>query len=381
MRRVVLLLAIIIALFIGWGMVSNSALNWFQMPSVSLPGEQVKVVTEESVTVDTVKKVGPSVVTVVENLPPQQQQQIPFDLGPFGFFQTPPGGGQSQQPQAIGSGFIVNSNGLIVTSKHVVADTSGTYQVITANNKKYDVKQISRDPSNDIAFLKIDPSQNTGNPLPSVILGDSSHLQVGQFVIAIGTALGEFRNTVTTGVVSGLGRSITAGDQFQQTTEQLSNVIQTSAAINPGNSGGPLLNSSGQVIGVNTAVEQNGQNIGFALPVNLIKTSLQTFNQTGFARPYLGVSYSPISQAVALLNNVPEGVYVQNVVSGSPADKAGIQGGDIILSIDGSRVADQSDSLETVIAKKKIGQSIKITLWRNNKTMDVSAMLGNANNQ
>lgn len=384
--RVGILVLVIALILLGcWGIVTTYLPQFaisLHTPAIQIPGQQVKVVTEESVTVDTVKKVGPSVVTVVEQSAPQQQVQQ-FNMGPFGMFNIPDNGGNdnSGQPQAIGSGFIIDNKGLIVTNKHVVADTGGTYQVITANNKKYDVKKISRDPINDVAIIQIDPNQNPGNPLPPVTLGDSNNLQVGQFVIAIGTALGEFRNTVTTGVVSGLGRDITAGDQFQQSQEQLSNVIQTSAAINPGNSGGPLLNSSGQVIGVNTAVEQAGQNIGFALPVNLIKSSLQTFNQTGFVHPYLGVSYSPISKAVALMNDVPRGAYIQSVVSSSPADKAGIQEGDIIVSIDGQRLPDQDDSLPTVIDQKKVGQIIHISLWRNNQTINVSATLENADQQ
>jgi len=184
-----------------------------------------------------------------------------------------------------------------------VSDTGGKYQVITANDKKYDVQKIYRDPLNDIAIIKIDTNQNLGNSITQVSLGDSSHLQVGQFVVAIGTALGEFRNSVTTGVISGIGRQIQAGDQFQGYVEQLDNVIQTSAPINPGNSGGPLVDSSGNVIGINTAVAQNGQNIGFALPINVVKDSMNNFNQTGqFNRPYLGVQYKLITRDVALMN-------------------------------------------------------------------------------
>ena len=178
--------------------------------------------------------------------------------------------------------------------------------------------------------------------------------QVGQFVVAIGTALGEFRNSVTTGVVSGIGRQIQAGDQFQGYVEQLDNVIQTSAPINPGNSGGPLVDSSGNVIGINTAVAQNGQNIGFALPINVVKDSMNNFNQTGqFNRPYLGVQYKLITRDVALMNDVPAGAYVEAVVSGSPAEKSGVQQGDILVKIDGNAIGDTTTSLAALIAKRR----------------------------
>ena len=354
-----------------------------QSSHISLPtNQQVKVITEESVTIDDVKKIGPSVVTVTELASPQQTGQS-YQIGPFSIFGMQPQDNSPQdQPQSIGSGFIVSSDGLIVTNKHVVSDTSGKYQVITANDKKYDVQKIYRDPLNDIAIIKIEPSQNLGNALTPVSLGDSSHIQVGQFVVAIGTALGEFRNSVTTGVVSGIGRQIQAGDEFQGYIEQLDNVIQTSAPINPGNSGGPLVDSSGSVIGINTAVAQNGQNIGFALPINVVKDSLNNFNQTGqFNRPYLGVQYKLITRDVALMNDVPAGAYVEAVVQGSPAEKAGVQQEDIIVKIDGTTIADGNDSLAAVIAKKKVGDTLTISLWRDSKTMDVKATLTAAPNQ
>ncbi|MGH7245435.1 MAG: S1C family serine protease, partial [Candidatus Levyibacteriota bacterium] len=335
MRKAVVIIVGLIVLLAAWSALAKY--NFLTFPQIfkggeaGLPTQKVQVVTEESVTVDTVKKVGPSVVTVAEQQSQSSVNNQSFDFGPFSMFGLQPNGDQQptpSEPQSIGSGFIISSDGMLVTNKHVVSDTGATYQIITADNKKYDVQKIYRDPLNDIAILKIDPSQNSGETLQPVTLGDSGSLQVGQFVIAIGTALGEFRNTVTTGVISGLGRGITAGDQFQGFVEKLDNVIQTSAAINPGNSGGPLLNSSGQVIGINSAVAQSGQNIGFALPINVVKDSLNNFNKTGqFNRPYLGVAYKTISKTVALLNNVPEGAYVQQVVSGSPADKAGIQAG------------------------------------------------------
>ena len=252
-----------------------------------------------------------------------------------------------------------------MTNKHVVNDTSLKYSVTTNNGKTYSVQKIYRDPLNDIAIIQINPSDNAGNTLKPVRMGDSSRLQVGQLAIAIGTALGEFNNTVTTGVISGLGRGITAGSQLEGTVEELSDVIQTDAAINPGNSGGPLLNASGQVIGVNTAVSQSGQNIGFALPINKIKDSINNFNSTGqFNRPYLGVAYQVITRDMALRNDLPEGAYIQTVVAGSAADKAGIKVGDIIEKVDGEKLVAGKVELSTLIGRKKVGDSMTLVIYR-----------------
>ncbi|EKE13050.1 MAG: protease Do [uncultured bacterium] len=326
---------------------------------------QERIVTESSDVVEVVKKVGPSVVTVSATAPVRQIIQF----SPFSGFTSGTQGGKEQD---IGSGFVVSSDGLIITNKHVVADAALSYKVSTSDGKTYDVGQISRDPNNDIAVIKIDASG-----LTPVDLGDSSNLQVGQFVIAIGTALGEFRNTVTTGVISGLGRGIDAGSSFQGYVERLDNVIQTDAAINPGNSGGPLLNSAGQVIGINVAVAEGANNIAFSIPINTVKEALNVFKTTGKfpAKAYLGVGYQVISQQIALLNQVPQGMYVVNVVSGSPAEKAGIQVGDIIFKIDGNTVGDNSEALSTIISGKKPGDTISLDIWRNGETKNINVTL------
>lgn len=338
-----------------------------------LPSEKVKVVTEESVVIDVVKKVSASVVTV--GISKTQATNVfeidPFD--PFGVFGIPRQQEQQQQKieQDIGSGFIISKDGLVVTNKHVVADTEAKYRVITSDDKSYDVAKIYRDPGNDLAILQI----NADNLQP-VELGDSSKLQVGQMAIVIGTALGEFRQTVTKGVISGLGRGITAGSPFEGYVERLDNVIQSDAAINPGNSGGPLLNSSGQVIGVNVAVASGAQSIGFAIPINVIKEAIDNFNKTGqFSRPFLGVRYKMISRDLALLNDVPEGAYIVDVVAKSPADKAGIAKGDILTKFDGLPIKDDNGGLATMISKKKVGESVSIELWRNKETKTVTVRL------
>ena len=382
MKKLVVIVLILIAILFAWTYIGDHVgglLSRVNIPTTSAP-QEVKVVSEESVTIDTVKNVGPSVVTIVETAPPVQSQGD-LNIGPFSIFGLP---GQTQQPtgpQSIGSGFVVNSDGTLVTNKHVVSDTNAKYQVITSDDKKYDVQKIYRDPLNDVAILKIDPTQNSGKILKPVAMGDSTNLQVGQFVIAIGTALGEFNNTVTTGVISGLGRGITAGDEFAGAAETLDNVIQTDAAINPGNSGGPLLNSSGQVIGVNTAIAQGGQNIGFALPINVIKDSLNNFNQNGqFKRPYLGVAYTVLDPQVAQLNNVPAGAQIESVVAGSPAQSSGIQNGDVIVKIDGKSITKDTD-LSGEIASRKVGDSVTLQIWRSGQTLNITATLTSAPTQ
>jgi S1-C subfamily serine protease len=215
-------------------------------------------------------------------------------------------------------------------------------------------------------------------------LGSSSNLKVGQFVIAIGTALGEFRHTVTTGVVSGLGRGITAGSAYEGSVERLDNVIQTDAAINPGNSGGPLLNSAGQVIGVNVAVAEGAQSIGFAIPIDLVKTGIDEFNKNGSfkAKPFLGVQYQIVSRQSAITNDVPQGAYVQDVVSGSPAEKAGIQVDDIITKIDGNEIREDSKlTLADIIASKQVGDSVSVEIWRDGQTKTLTIALAEAKNQ
>lgn len=375
MKKLIAILFVLIA-FLGIWSIGEKYLASIA-PKISAPFEKVKVVTEESVVIDVVKNTGPSVITVVEETNLAESQS--FNFGPFQIYGLPQN--QKLKAQNIGSGFIISSDGLIATNKHVVSDIGAKYQIVTNNDKKYTVEKIYRDPLNDIALLKINPAENKGEKLVPVKLGDSKNLQVGQFVIAIGTALGEFKNTVTTGVISGLGRGITAGNEFEGFVERLDNVIQTDAAINPGNSGGPLVNSSGQVIGINTAVSESGQNIGFALPISILKDSMDNFNKTGqFQRPYLGVSYKMISKEIALLNGVVKGAYIQGVVTDSPAEKAGVLSGDIITKFDGKTV-DETNELSKLIGVKKVNDKITITVWRNSKEKELEVTLGEAPNQ
>lgn len=375
MRKLIVLITLIIVLLAlsgGLNKYSNFSDLFKETPPIQLPGEKVKVVDEESVVINIVNKITPSVVTIGV-----EQRILEIDpRDPFSFFSRPQ---RRDKEQNIGSGFIISPDGLIVTNKHVVSSPS-KYKVITSDGKKYDVVSVYRDPSNDIAILKIDPS--TGSGLKPVEMGDSDKVKVGQLVVAIGTPLGEFRGSVTKGIVSGLGRGITAGSPLEGFAERLDNVIQTDAAINPGNSGGPLVNSSSQVIGINTAVAQGAENIGFALPINVVADAVSNFNDTGgFVRPYLGIAYQLISKQAALRNELPEGAYVQEVVDSSSAQKAGIQKGDIITEFDGKKVNENTGALAGLIAKKKVGDSVKVKIWRNEKFLDITVTLDTAPNQ
>ena len=268
---------------------------------------------------------------------------------------------------------MVNKNGLIITNKHVVGDIEAEYKVITNDNKTYPAKNIARDPLNDLAVLKIDAKD-----LTPLALGDSDKIKLGQFVLAIGTPLGEFKNTVTLGIVSGLGRGITAGSPFENFVEQLDNVIQTDAAINPGNSGGPLVNLSGQVIGINTAVSAQGQNLGFAIPINVVKNLLEKYNQSNnkIERPFLGIRYQMIDQKTAVLNSLPQGAYVVEVVKDSTADKAGIKPEDIVTEIDNQKLNDEDEKkVQKIISGKNIGDIISLKVYRDGKTLNITATL------
>ncbi|OGJ22530.1 MAG: hypothetical protein A2804_02890 [Candidatus Pacebacteria bacterium RIFCSPHIGHO2_01_FULL_46_10] len=327
-----------------------------------------EVVTEENIVIDVAEQSSDSVITV--SITKQQVQQPSFFMDPFGTFGIP----QTPQKQTIkkdiGSGFVIDQSGLIVTNKHVVADTTASYKIVTKNDKEYEVKNIYRDPVNDLAILKVDAM------LKPLALGNSDNLKVGQFVIAIGTALGEFRHTVTTGVISGLGRGIDAGDSLGGFAERLDNVIQTDAAINPGNSGGPLLNSSGEVIGVSVAVAESAQNVGFALPINVVKASVDNFNKTGqFDRPFFGMRYRVIPKETAILNDVPEGAYVVEIISGSAAEETGLRQGDIITKFDGKTVDENTDSIASLVSQKKIGDTVTVEYWREKKTYTATATL------
>ncbi len=321
------------------------------------------VVQESSAVIDVAKKVAPSVVSITSK------------TTSYNFF------GMGQTQEGAGTGIIISSDGLIITNKHVVDGQDSNYTVITSDGKEYkDAKVIARDSVNDLAFVKID-----AKGLKAADLGDSASMQVGQQVVAIGNALGQFQNSVTTGVISGLSRPITAGDGAGS-SEDLQNLFQTDAAINPGNSGGPLVNLEGQVIGINTAVAGNAQNIGFAIPINEAKTVIASVKDKGkISRPYLGVRYALITKDFATRNNLKatDGAYVvgdsQNlaVIPNSPASKAGVQSGDIITKIAGDKI-DASHSPSSLVSKHKVGDKVDLEVIRDGQTKTLTATLEEA---
>lgn len=312
-----------------------------------------EVVQEESVVIDAVEKVSPSVVSVVV-------KTVAFD-----FFTGP-----SESESGIGTGFIVDPNGLIVTNSHVVDSIEGEYSVVLKDGSTYDVDEIHLDRTTDIAILEI-----TARDLPVVDFGDSDELKVGQMAIAIGNALGRFQNTVTTGVVSGVGRELVASGGFGTPTTVYENAIQTDAALNPGNSGGPLLNSSGQVIGINVATTAGADNISFAIPVNVLKPLLESFIQEGkIIKPYIGIRYVMITEEIARLRDLPEGAFISQVVSGSPADKAGLKRGDIIVMANGVEV-DSDNNVAKIISKARVGEVLEIKVDRDKEQLNFKLTL------
>jgi serine protease Do len=286
--------------------------------------------------------------------------------------------GTQKQKIGAGSGFIASKNGLIVTNKHVVSDTDAAYSVILADGSKFDAQVLARDPGLDFAVLKINKTN-----LPVVKLGDSSKIKVGQTVIAIGNALGEYQNTTSIGIVSGLERTITATSGGL--SEVLENVIQTDAAINPGNSGGPLLNLNGEVIGINVAMSTTGQSISFALPINSIKTSLAQVEQFGeIRRAMLGVRYALVTAELETKLNltVDYGAYLTKgpneefaVWPGSPAETAGLKEGDIILEIDGVKI-NEDNPLSKIIPAHRIGDTVTLKVLKSTgETVDIKVTL------
>lgn len=291
--------------------------------------------------------------------------------------------GQSSTSTAAGTGVIISSDGYILTNKHVIEDAN-KISVVTADGKSYEkVKLVATDPLNDIAFLKISDVTD----LPSATLGNSKTLSIGQPVIAIGNALGQFDNTVTSGIISGTGRSIVATDSSYSSQETLVDMIQTDAAINAGNSGGPLVNAAGEVIGINTATSSDADGIGFAIPISSVKGMLSQLLETGKAeRAYLGVYSITITPEVVSEYDLPvnsgaylyyeSGKYTNSAIAkNSPAEKAGLKNKDIILSVDGTKIG-ASGSLTTLIGEYKPGDTIQLSILREGKEMAVNVTLG-----
>ena len=314
---------------------------------------EITVTQEENVIINVVKQSSQSVVSIAVT-------QLSLKQGE----------GLVDKVSNIGTGFIVDSNGIIITNQHVVSDSQASYIIITNEGKEYSVNEIIRDDSNDIAVLKVDATN-----LKAIELGDSDNLLAGQTVIAIGTPLGEYAGSVTTGVISGLSRSVTTSSGwFGSTTKVYENVIQTDAAVNPGNSGGPLISTEGKVVGVNFATSSGADNISFALPINIVKQRLSEYITYGkFIKPYIGISYQMISEYEAMYyQDVVAGALVVTVDPQGPASKAGLQRGDIITKINKESV---ENSFASLVQTFKVGEEIEVELWNAGESRSVKITL------
>ena len=358
--------------------------------------------SQEQAIIDVVKKVSPSVVSIIitKDLPVFEEYYTnPFEgfeqffNEPFFEFKVPQYRQKGTKKQEIGggTGFIISEDGMILTNRHVVQDEEAEYTILTNDGKKYPARVLARDPMQDLAVLEIDTSKIISEqgdfvqkPFPVVKLGESSNLQIGQTVIAIGNALGEFRNTVSVGVISGLGRTITASGEGM--VETLEDVIQTDAAINRGNSGGPLLNLRGEVIGVNVAMAQAAQNIGFAIPINRAKRDIEQIKTSGkIVYPFLGVRYVLITPELQEEKNlrVDYGALIvkgktsdePGIVPGSQAEKAGLKEGDIILEVDGQKITLQN-SLAKIIRAHSPGDKLVLKILRGKEKRIIEVTLG-----
>ena len=368
----------------------------FLKPQAKVEKEYVPQTSQEESVINVVRDFSPAVVSIVitKDVPIMEEYYAnPFqDFGLPLQLQIPQYRQMGTEKQEIGggTGFIISEEGTILTNKHVVIDTEADYTVFTNDGKSYPAKVLARDSIQDLAIIKIEREKLIGSKgefsfknFPIVKLGDSDKIQMGQTVIAIGNALGEFRNTVSVGVVSGLSRTITAsGGGMSETIED---VIQTDTAINKGNSGGPLLNLKGEVIGINTAMVEQAQSIGFAIPINKAKRDIEQIKKTGkITYPFLGVRYILLTEKIQKQNNlesnrgawIAKGEGGETAVSpGSVADKAGLKENDIILEFNNEKIT-TDNSLSKVIQKYNPGDKISLKILRGKEEKTIEVVLG-----
>lgn len=354
------------------------------------PSSYAPQTSQEQAVIKVVEDASPAVVSIIitKDVPIMEQYYTnPFgDFFGEGFgFQVPQYRQKGTEKKEVGggSGFIISEDGMVLTNKHVVLDEEAEYTVFTSDGKKFPAKVLAKDPFQDLAVIKIEEG---GISFPTIKLGDSDSLKIGQTVVAIGNALGEFRNTVSVGVISGLGRSITAsGGDFIETIED---VIQTDAAINSGNSGGPLLNLKGEVVGVNTATVLEAQSIGFAIPINKAKRDIEQVRSDGkITYAFLGIYYTLITPELKEKYNltIDYGAWIGRGSDGNPsaratfadsaAEKAGLQKDDVILEFDGKKIT-QDNSLAKIILDYKPGDEVSLKILRNNQEKIINIILG-----
>lgn len=324
------------------------------------------VVQEGEVIADVAQEAGKSVVSVMT------EQQTTVESLYFGR--------RTATSQAAGTGVIIDTDGHILTNKHVVAEGTKSVSIVTSDGTEYEATIIGRDPLNDLAIIK---AKNPKDFVPAR-LADSDEVRIGQKVIAIGNALGQFQNTVTSGIISGMGRPVAASSERSDEVEQLSNLFQTDAAINSGNSGGPLLNFNGEVIGINTAVAADAQNIGFAIPINETRSIIASVQKTGrVARPFLGVQFVMLTRAIAnqLELSVSEGAYIgassDTIVAGGPAEKAGVKPGDVITKVNDIQLT-ATTPLTSAISRFAVGDTVTLTILRDGKEQQIEVVLAEA---
>lgn len=351
----------------GWLGARNSG-------NTTVEKQQVVLKSQGQLISSIANEVSPSVVSV--EVTSQNRAVDSF----FGF-------GGTQEQQSAGTGFIIDKSGIIVTNRHVVPSGSTKINVTLSDGTKFEnVELIGRTSESDpldVAFLKI--ADTKGKELKAARLGDSSKVKVGESVVAIGNALGQFQNTVTSGIISGHGRNVTAGDATGSASENLQNLFQTDAAINQGNSGGPLVNLDGEVIGINTAVAGDAQNIGFAIPMNDVKGVIDNVVKKGkLERPFIGVVFVPVTADLAKQYNlsVSQGAYIppsvsvgqETVMADSPAAKAGIKEQDIIVKVNNDSI-DESHSLTSLLGKYTVGDKVKLDIVRDGKHQTIEVTL------
>jgi serine protease Do len=389
-----ILFLLFLTLFLGFilGQISNVSLPKRENPILSptptpSPSSYTPQSLQEEMVIKVVKEASPAVVSIIitKDVPKLKlYYQNPFEgfeefFGPFRI-QIPQFKQEGYEKRQIGggTGFFISKDGLLLTNAHVVSDENAEYTVLTNDGKQYSAKVLGKDRFRDIAIIKVE-----GNNFPILKLGDSDNLQIGQTVIAIGNALGEFRNTVSVGVISGLGRRVTAGDG--EIFETIEDVIQTDAAINRGNSGGPLLNLKGEVIGINFAMAQQAENIGFAIPINKAKKDIEQIKTKGkISYPFLGVRYVLVTKEIKEEKNLPVD-YGALIIRGergedpifknSPAEKIGLKEGDIILEFNGEKIT-KENSLAKIISKYNPGDKVSLKVQRKEKILYFQAILG-----
>jgi len=400
-----LVFALLISIFLGLNIgkafildsqASGNDANVLQSESINVVKDEYIIQTEqENMVISAVEKSMSSVVSIIikktsGEIYDEYLKDDPFEnffknlIPDYGELNLPKDKNALKQIGA-GTGFIVSENGLIVTNKHVIEDDKAVYSILTNEGEAYDVEILSKNPVQDIAILKIKNTEDKN--FEALRLGNSSSLKLGQSVIAIGNALGEFQNSVSVGVVSGLQRNVLA--QGNGTFESLEDIIQTDAAINRGNSGGPLLNLRGEVIGINTAVSMGGENIGFAIPINKAKRDLeQVLNQGRIAYPFVGIRYVIIDEEYASNQDlsVNYGALIvkskkgedSSIIPNSPAEKAGLREEDIILELDEQKIS-KNNTLTKIIQNYFPGDKVTLKFLRNEQEFSTVITLGDWN--